>query len=29
MNGTQWTVLVVFLAATLGFLWVMSNKWKK
>lgn len=29
MIGTKWIVLVVFIAATIGFLWLMSNKWKK
>jgi len=29
MNETQWVVLIVFIAATVGFLWVMSNKWKR
>lgn len=29
MSGAQWVVLVVFLAATVVFLWLMSNKWKK
>jgi hypothetical protein len=29
MSGTQWVVLVVFLAATIWFVWAMSKKWKQ
>jgi hypothetical protein len=29
MSGTQWVVLVVFLVATIWFVWIMSKKWKQ
>jgi hypothetical protein len=29
VTGTKWVVLVIFLAATLFFLWIMSKKWKQ
>jgi hypothetical protein len=29
MSVTQLVVLVVFLLGTIGFLWLMTQKWKK